>query len=136
MSPGALSPGDPIAGPAHAIQTCELGGQPVDSTNGAATAGKTGLMRCRDADTGAVLREQELRDGRFMGIVRHFKDGQVEREFSVNEKGNRDGLARGWSVEESGHFRGLAATPALARWRANLLMRERRCADPYRGLDR
>lgn len=88
-----------IAGPAHAIQTCELNSQPVNPNNGATTAGRTGLMRCRDADTGAVVREQELQGGRFMGVVRHFKDGQVEREFAIDERGNRTGLAREWRVE-------------------------------------
>ena len=91
-----------LIGPAHAIQVCELDGQPVNPANGATTAGRSGLMRCRDADSGAVVREQELRDGRFMGLVRHFRHGQVEREFSVDERGNRSGLSREWNVDPGG----------------------------------
>ena len=37
---------------AHAVQDCELNGQSVNPANGHTTAGKTGLMRCQDADTG------------------------------------------------------------------------------------
>lgn len=87
------------AAPAHAILTCELDGQHVNPANGNTTAGKTGLMRCKDADTGLPQREQELKNGVFMGAVRFFKNGQVEREYSVNEKGNRDGVVREWNVE-------------------------------------
>jgi antitoxin component YwqK of YwqJK toxin-antitoxin module len=79
---------------AHAVQVCELNGQGVNPSNGSTTAGKTGLMRCRDGEGGPVVREQELQNGVFMGIVRYYKDGALEREFSVNEKGNRDGRSR------------------------------------------
>ena len=51
-------------------------------------------MRCREGDGGPLQREQELQNGVFMGVVRFFKDGQLEREHRVNERGNRDGLAR------------------------------------------
>lgn len=88
-----------LALPAAAIQTCELDGQHVNPNNGHTTAGKTGLMPCKDADTGVLQREQELRNGVFMGIVRFYKDGQLEREHTVNEKGNRDGVVREWNVE-------------------------------------
>lgn len=79
---------------AHAITTCELNGEHVNPANGHTTAGKTGLMRCKDADSGVLQREQELRDGRFMGVVRFYRNGVLEQEHSVNERGNRDGLAR------------------------------------------
>lgn len=91
-----------LAGPAHAIQNCDLDGRPVNPDNGATTAGKSGLMRCRDADTGVVMREQELRNGIFMGVERTFKNGQLEREFNVNERGNRDGLSREWTIKPDG----------------------------------
>lgn len=83
-----------IAGTGHAVQVCELNGQSVNPANGNTTAGKTGLMRCREGEGGPVVREQELRDGKFMGIVRYYKDGVLEREHSVNERGNQEGLAR------------------------------------------
>ncbi len=94
---------------AHAIQVCELNGQHVNPANGSTTAGKTGLMRCREDDGGPVVREQELKNGVFMGIVRYYKAGVLEREYSVNDKGNREGLAREY-----------AATPGAA----NLLLKE------------
>ena len=87
-----------IVAPSHAVQVCELGGQSVNPSNGSTTQGKTGLMRCREADGGPVVREQELKNGMFMGIVRYFKEGVLEREYSVNEKGNREGIAREYAA--------------------------------------
>ncbi|MFT3956509.1 MAG: hypothetical protein QM722_19635 [Piscinibacter sp.] len=83
---------------AHAIQTCELNGVHVNPANGHTTAGKTGLMRCKDADSGVLQREQELRDGKFMGLVRFYRNGVLEQEHSVNERGNRDGVARTYAA--------------------------------------
>jgi antitoxin component YwqK of YwqJK toxin-antitoxin module len=77
-----------------AILDCELNGQSVSPNNGSTTAGKTGLMRCVDRDTKQLAREEELREGKFMGLSRFYKDGVLEREHSVNEKGNRDGRSR------------------------------------------
>ena len=91
-----------LAAPAFAIQTCDLDGAPVNPDNGNTTAGKSGLMRCRDASTGVVAREQELRGGKFMGAVRYFKGGQLEREFSVDERGNRNGVSREWNIDAGG----------------------------------
>ena len=79
---------------AHAITTCELNGEHVNPANGHTTAGKTGLMRCKDADSGVLQREQELKDGKSVGLVRFYKNGVLEQEYSTNERGNRDGLAR------------------------------------------
>lgn len=98
-----------LPGAALAVQVCELDGRHVNPANGSTTAGKTGLMRCRDGEAGPVVREQELRNGVFMGLVRYYKDGVLQREYSVNERGNRDGLAREF-----------AATPGAA----NPLLRE------------
>jgi antitoxin component YwqK of YwqJK toxin-antitoxin module len=88
--------------PALAVQVCELNGQSVNPNNGSTTEGKTGLMRCREGEGGPVVREQELQQGKFMGVVRYFKDGMLEREYRVNERGNRDGLAREWVRPEAG----------------------------------
>jgi antitoxin component YwqK of YwqJK toxin-antitoxin module len=82
---------------AHAVQDCELGGQGVNPNNGNTTAGKTGLMRCKDRDTGQIVREQELQNGRFMGVVRFYQDGKLQKEYSENERGNRQGRAREFS---------------------------------------
>jgi antitoxin component YwqK of YwqJK toxin-antitoxin module len=78
-----------------AVQDCELNGEHVNPANGYTTEGKTGMMKCKERDTGVLAREQELRAGKFIGLVRYYnRDGKLEREHSVNEKGNRDGLAR------------------------------------------
>ena len=87
---------------ALAVQVCELNGQHVNPSNGSTTEGKTGLMRCREGEGGPVVREQELQQGKFMGVVRYFKDGALEREYRVNERGNRDGLSREWARAEAG----------------------------------
>lgn len=83
-----------LAGAAHAVQDCTLNGEPVNPANGNTTNGKTGLMRCKDRDSGQLMREQELQNGRFIGIDRFFQDGKLLRERSVNERGNSQGLAR------------------------------------------
>lgn len=33
-----------------AVQNCEFKGQPINTDNGAETAGKTGMVRCKDPD--------------------------------------------------------------------------------------
>lgn len=87
-----------LAAPAaHAIQDCALDGEHVNPANGNTTAGKTGLMRCVDRDTKQLVREEELRNGKSVGIVRHYRDGKLMKEYSVNEKGNRQGRAREFS---------------------------------------
>ncbi|MET0311904.1 MAG: hypothetical protein ABW051_07620, partial [Burkholderiaceae bacterium] len=104
---------------AHAVQDCTLNGEHVSPSNGNTTAGKTGLMRCVDRDTKQLEREQELKDGKFMGLVRYFREGKLAREHSVNEKGNRHGRAREFAangqatrdeVYENGSTVGLART--------------------------
>ncbi len=82
---------------AYAIQDCELNGESINTSNGNTTKGKTGLIRCKDRDTGQIEREQGLKDGIFMGVVRHFEKGVLKSEHNVNEKGNRDGRSREFS---------------------------------------
>ncbi len=84
-------------GTAHAVQDCEINGQSVNPANGSTTQGKTGLMRCKDRDSGVLQREQELQDGKFMGLVRFYQDGKLQKEHSVNERGNQHGRAREFS---------------------------------------
>ena len=79
---------------AWAVQDCELNGESVNPANGNTTAGKTGLMRCKERDSGELVREQELRNGRFMGLVRYYDKGKLIREHSLNEKGNMEGRGR------------------------------------------
>lgn len=79
---------------AHAVQDCSINGVPVNPNDGNTTAGKSGIMRCVERDTGQLVREQELRQGTFMGLERFYRSGRLEREFTVNERGNKDGRSR------------------------------------------
>jgi len=83
---------------ASAIIRCEVNGQSVNPNNGAETAGLTGLMRCRDEDSGKLQREQELHRGKYLGVERFFdREGRVTRERTVNERGNSQGrVAEFW----------------------------------------
>lgn len=83
---------------AHAIIRCEFNGKSVNPSNGAETAGLTGLLRCRDESTGQLQREQELKDGKYLGRERFFdREGKLTRERSVNERGNSQGrVAEFW----------------------------------------
>lgn len=80
--------------PAWAVQDCDLNGESVNPANGSTTRGKTGLMRCKDRDSAEVVREQELRNGQFVGVVRYFERGVLQREYFVNDRGNQHGRAR------------------------------------------
>lgn len=77
-----------------AVEDCELNKESVNPANGYTTAGKTGMMKCKDRDSGKLVREQELRAGVYVGLVRYYKDGLLFKEYSVNEKGNTDGKLR------------------------------------------
>ncbi len=81
--------------PALAIIRCELNGKPINVNNGNETAGQSGLLRCKETDTGLVQREQELRDGKTVGLERFFdRSGKLARERRVNERGNTQGPDR------------------------------------------
>ena len=77
-----------------AVQNCELNGESVSRANGHTTAGKSGVMRCT-IESGPVRRlDQTLRDGKTVGpVLMVLADGE-RREYSLNERGNRDGVAR------------------------------------------
>ena len=79
---------------AMAVEDCELNRESVNPANGNTTAGKTGIMKCVERDTGKLVREQELRAGVFVGLVRYYKDGVLFKEYSVNEAGNTHGKLR------------------------------------------
>jgi antitoxin component YwqK of YwqJK toxin-antitoxin module len=86
----------------HAVEVCDIGGQWVNPNNGNTTAGKTGLMRCLDGEGGQLLREQEIRNGIFIGVVRYYRGGVLHREHQVNERGNLDGIAREFAAIAGG----------------------------------
>lgn len=79
---------------AQAIQKCSLNGAEVNTYNGNTTQGLSGIMRCVDADSGELLREEELRNGKTLGLQRYYTRGKLSKEFSVNEKGNKQGQSR------------------------------------------
>lgn len=85
------------AGAAHAQLDCDLNGRSVNPANGATTAGKTGLLRCKDRASGELQREEQLQNGVFMGLVRIYEKGKLAKEHSVNAKGNIQGRAREFS---------------------------------------
>ena len=85
--------------PALAMADCEVNGKPVNPSNGNSTLGLTGMMRCKDRDSGQLQREQELRDGKFVGLVRFYEKGRLKQEHSVNDKGNQHGLRREFGPE-------------------------------------
>ena len=82
------------AQPGPPTQDCEINGVSVNPTVARSLRGKTGLMRCVDHGTGVVQREQEVQNGRFTGLVRSFAEGQLQKEYSINSRGNSHGRAR------------------------------------------
>lgn len=86
------------AGASHAQrnvpQVCEVNGEQVSPYHGGTTAGKTGIMRCTEAESKLPLREWELRNGAFIGIRRSYENGLLKQDYSVNERSNRDGVYR------------------------------------------
>jgi antitoxin component YwqK of YwqJK toxin-antitoxin module len=101
---------------AWAITNCKLNGKPVNTNDGGQTAGKSGMIRCIDLDTGQTEREYELRDGQFFGLSRYFRKGQLTKEFTNTVNGPHVGLEREWATNGQlvleftnvdGHARGL-----------------------------
>jgi antitoxin component YwqK of YwqJK toxin-antitoxin module len=79
----------------NAITRCEVNSKSVNPSNGAELAGLTGMLRCTERDTGKLQREQELRNGKFLGLDRWFdSEGRLGRERSVNERGNNHGTTK------------------------------------------
>lgn len=84
---------------ALAVQDCEINGADVNPANGNTTAGKTGIMKCRDRDSGKLVREEEYRNGRAVGY-RKFVDFQGETIVAnYNENGNRDGESKRYDAD-------------------------------------
>lgn len=83
---------------AWAVAQCELNGKPINTNNGNETAGKSGMVLCKDADTGQTEREYELRDGKSFGLTRYFQDGKLSFEFTSTANGPHVGLERRWAA--------------------------------------
>jgi antitoxin component YwqK of YwqJK toxin-antitoxin module len=82
---------------AHAQLDCDLNGRGVNPNNGASLAGKTGLLRCKDRDSGELQREEQVQNGVSMGLVRIYEKGKLAKEHTLNAKGNMQGRAREFS---------------------------------------
>ncbi len=82
---------------ALAVQDCEFNGQSINTNNGAETAGKSGMVVCKDRDTGRMEREFELRNGSMFGLMRYYRDGKLQKEFTTTANGPHQGLEREWA---------------------------------------
>ena len=82
---------------ALAVQDCELNGKSINTNNGAETAGKSGMVRCKDRDSGLLEREYELRNGDSVGLSRYFRNGKLAKEFTITANGPHEGLEREWA---------------------------------------
>ena len=83
---------------ALAVQDCEFNGKSINTNNGAETAGKSGMVRCKDRDSGMVEREYELRNGDSVGLSRYFRNGKLAKEFTITANGPHEGLEREWAA--------------------------------------
>lgn len=101
---------------AFAVQDCEFNGKPINTSNGFETAGKTGMVRCKDRDSGEMVREYEMQNGQSIGLSRYFRDGKLAKEFTITANGPHEGLEREWAINGqlvleltnvNGHVRGL-----------------------------
>jgi antitoxin component YwqK of YwqJK toxin-antitoxin module len=53
------------------------------------------MMRCKDEDSGKLHREQELRNGKYVGLERFYdRNGSIIKERTINERGNTQGLEK------------------------------------------
>ena len=80
-----------LAAPAHAVRDCEMNGEHVNPANGSTYAGKTGIMKCRERDTGKLVSEEEYRNGRAIGYRKQVDLYGNTTVGTYNEQRNRDG---------------------------------------------
>jgi antitoxin component YwqK of YwqJK toxin-antitoxin module len=96
-----------IGAPALA-RRCEVNGEAVNPDNGSTTAGKTGIQKCY-RDDGTLWHEQELRNGRYLGLDRMVRDDGSVSERQINANGNTEGLAREFypdgKLKQEGQYR-------------------------------
>ncbi len=83
---------------AFAVQDCEFQGKHINTSDGSQTAGKTGMVRCKDRSSGVVEREYEVRDGKSIGLSRYFRDGTLVKEFTITANGPHEGPEREWAT--------------------------------------
>ena len=85
-------------GLAHAVEDCEMNGEHVNPANGSTYAGKSGIMKCRDRDSGKLVRETEYRNGRALGYRKSIDFSGRTIVGSINENGNRDGESKSYDA--------------------------------------
>lgn len=84
-----------LPAPVQASVSCEINGKNVNTSNGTVMAQFSGLMRCKYDSSGKPQRDEEIRNGKNIGLQRLYDyNGQVERERNVNERGNAHGRSR------------------------------------------
>ncbi|MES2581527.1 MAG: hypothetical protein V4627_02325, partial [Pseudomonadota bacterium] len=83
---------------AFAVQDCEFQGKHINTSDGSQTAGKTGMVRCKDRSSGVLEREYELRDGKSVGLSRYYRDGTLVKEFTITANGPHEGPEREWAT--------------------------------------
>jgi antitoxin component YwqK of YwqJK toxin-antitoxin module len=72
------------------VLACEIGGQAVDPAEPASINGKSGLMRCKDASSGVLLRESNYSDGHEVGLARSWRPDGKLRRVSFREEGGSE----------------------------------------------
>ena len=80
-----------LAAPAYAVRDCEMNGAHVNPANGSTYAGKTGIMKCRERDTGKLVLEEEYRNGRAIGYRKTVDMYGNTTVGNFNEQRNREG---------------------------------------------
>jgi len=94
-------------------QVCEIDGRPVQPSDPTSTAGKSGLLRCKDPTTGRVLRESTYDGGQELGLARSFHpDGKLRRAAFRAEPGGERAVAE-FSARGQLTFLRCADTPLL-----------------------
>lgn len=81
----------------QAAQDCTLHGASVNPSSSRGLQGRTGILRC--TENGELVLEQEVLNGKPLGPVRTFQDGQLLREASVNTRGNLQGRVRDFAPD-------------------------------------
>lgn len=71
---------------------CTLNDVAINPDNGASYAGKSGIIRCRDED--GFVRQDEVRDGRFVGFQRHRDVWNNVTERTIDDQGNTEGVEK------------------------------------------
>ena len=105
-----------------AARHCEIDGEQVNPDNGATTAGRTGVLVCRQ-DDGSPMYEHELRDGKHVGMEKSWGYDGSRTERIVNANGNSEGLVREFwpngTKKAEGEYRDGDAVGVQRRWHAN-----------------